>query len=165
MAIITASGVSFEFANGHILFRNLSFSLDGLTALVGPNGVGKTTLARLITGELEPGSGSIRRSAPVSFLPQREVPPEISVAEFLAPDYAWSPLGDRLLGGISLEQACSSLSGGQWMRARLSRVLDEQFLILDEPTNDLDRAGREAVLRFLRSRKGGLSSFPTIVNA
>lgn len=155
MAIITASGVSFEFANGHVLFRSLSFSLDGLTALVGPNGVGKTTLARLITGALEPSSGSIWRNAPVTFLPQREEPPDISVAELLAPDYSWSSLGEKLLDGIGLELPCSALSGGQWMRVRLTRALGEQFLILDEPTNDLDRAGREAVLNFLRYRKGG----------
>ena len=41
------------------------------------------------------------------------------------------------------------------MRVRLARALDDQFLIMDEPTNDLDREGREALLQFLRHRKGG----------
>jgi ATPase subunit of ABC transporter with duplicated ATPase domains len=135
-------GLTFELPDGRVLFRDLNASIGpGLTALVGPNGIGKTTLARLISGGLEPTHGNIIRNVPVTVFAQREEP-------------------DLLL---------KHLSGGQWMRirlerlrARLKRELDGSrssvtstgsvTLILDEPTNDLDRDGRDAVFDFLRQR-------------
>ena len=153
---VVASGVSFEFSNGRELFSHLTFSLeDRLTALVGPNGVGKTTLAQLIAGELAPTDGTIRRNTSVKLLPQRAAPDSISVAEYLSSDYEWSLLLERLLHAIDRGASCTSLSGGEWMRVRLARVLNDEFLILDEPTNDLDRKGRAAVLEFLRARTAG----------
>jgi ATPase subunit of ABC transporter with duplicated ATPase domains len=91
----------------------------------------------------------------VKLFPQRAVPPPISVAEFLSSEYEWSLLGERLLRGVDHGAGCRTLSGGQWMRVRLARALTDDYLILDEPTNDLDRDGREAVLRFLCDRVGG----------
>jgi len=155
-SIVTASGVSFELSNGRILFTNLSFSLEPkLTALVGPNGVGKTCLAKLLANELQPTDGVIRRNTSITFFPQRQIPEPIIVDQFLALDYTWSALGEKLLTGIDGQTLCTNLSGGQWMRVRLVRALGDQFLILDEPTNDLDREGREALLQFLRQRDGG----------
>jgi ATPase subunit of ABC transporter with duplicated ATPase domains len=154
--IISLRDVTFELPNGRELFQNLTFSLDtGITALVGPNGVGKTTLARLLSKELEPSSGTIRRQGAITFFPQRKEPEAISVDEFLGSEYTWSMLGENLLEGISREALCSTLSGGQWMRVRLARTLDDHYLILDEPTNDLDRTGRNLIMQFLRERTGG----------
>jgi ATPase subunit of ABC transporter with duplicated ATPase domains len=156
-SIVTARGVSFELPNGRALFDNLSFSVDDeRSALVGPNGVGKTTLARLLTGELAPARGTIGRHAPITLFAQRQLPAPVAVADHLATAYAWSELGEQLLDGIDRETPCASLSGGQWMRVRLACALDDRFLVLDEPTNDLDREGREALLRFLRGRPGGV---------
>jgi ATPase subunit of ABC transporter with duplicated ATPase domains len=130
--------------------------LDGrLSALVGPNGVGKSCLAKLIAGQLEPSAGAIRRTRSVRLLPQRQEPKPITVTEFLCVDHQWSPLAERLLANIDRQALCTVLSGGQWMRVRLAGALAEDFLILDEPTNDLDRGGREAVMQFLRERDGG----------
>lgn len=150
-SIVTASDVSFEISNGRVLFSHLNFSLEPqLTALVGPNGIGKTTLAKLLSGELKPTTGKVHRNSAVIYFPQRESAPEITVNEYLAFEYHWSLFGEKLLDGIDREKLCSELSGGQWMRARLARTINEQFLILDEPTNDLDREGRKAVMDFLR---------------
>jgi ATPase subunit of ABC transporter with duplicated ATPase domains len=78
-SIVVARGVAYEFPNGRELFRNLNLSLDRrLAALVGPNGVGKTCLARLIAGDLEPTGGVIRRSGSVKLFPQRQEPESIS---------------------------------------------------------------------------------------
>ncbi|HVK62402.1 MAG TPA: ATP-binding cassette domain-containing protein, partial [Bdellovibrionales bacterium] len=156
-SIVTASGVSFELPNGRELFHGLSFSLDSrLTALVGPNGVGKSTLAKLLVGELEVSAGSIRRNSAITYFAQRQDPRAITVDEFLQFNYELPELSENLLEGIDRRSLCTTLSGGQWMRVRLASTLDEQFLILDEPTNDLDRVGRDAVVRFLKNRKSGI---------
>lgn len=156
-SVMNALGVALEFANGRRLFEDLNFRLDpGITALVGPNGAGKTCLAKLLSGELVPSRGRIQWSQPLSLFPQREEPPPVSVAEYLAQRYGWSMLGERLLKGIDREASCATLSGGQWMRVRLAGFLEEGFVILDEPTNDLDRDGRRSVLQFLREHQGGV---------
>ena len=154
-SIVIGRGISFELPNGRELFKDLNFSLDGtLSALVGPNGVGKSCLAKLLAGQLEPSAGAIRRTRSVRLLPQRQEPEPIRVSEFLW-DHQWSLIGERLLANIDRQALCTVLSGGQWMRVRLACALAEDFLILDEPTNDLDRDGREGVMQFLRERDGG----------
>lgn len=156
-SIVTVSDVSFEFSNGRALFKQLNFSLDNrVTALVGPNGVGKTCLARLLIGEMEPSEGTIKRKIEVAYFSQRQLPEAISVASFLGDKYLWSELGEKLLSGINREMLCTHLSGGQWMRVRLVQALEDRYLILDEPTNDLDREGRDALLDFLKQRAGGI---------
>lgn len=156
-SIITVSGVSFELPNGRILFQNISFSLNAkLTALVGPNGVGKTCLAKLIAGELESTVGRIRKNGAVTYFPQRETPNSLSVEDYLASRYSWSLLGEKLLAGIDRSTLCSNLSGGQWMRVRLAATIRDSFLILDEPTNDLDRKAKEILYHFLGEYQSGV---------
>jgi len=154
--IIVARDVSFDLPNGRELFRRLNVSLDdSLTALVGHNGVGKTCLARLLVGDIAPSHGHVICNGSVRLLRQRELPPAISVASFLSGKYEWSPIGESLLQDIDRERPCTHLSGGEWMRVRLTHALSDDFLILDEPTNDLDRAARNAIVQFLRERRGG----------
>jgi ATPase subunit of ABC transporter with duplicated ATPase domains len=155
--VIVARDVAFEFSNGRELFKGLSVSLTAQrSALVGPNGVGKTCLARLLAGELEPSSGAIQRQSTVTLFAQRQPPEPIAVADYLASVEHWSLTRDRLLANIDRQALCTTLSGGQWMRVRLARALDDGFLILDEPSNDLDRDGREAVFQFLRAHASGI---------
>ena len=155
-AILIAHSVSYVFPNGRELFQDLSFSLEArLTALVGPNGAGKTCLAKLLASEIEPTSGVVHRHGPVIYFPQRQEPADITVTEFLADEYEWSLHRERLLRDIDRQAICTSLSGGEWMRVRLARVFGRGFLILDEPTNDLDRQGRNAVIAFLHQHKTG----------
>ncbi len=155
-SVAIVSHVSFETGNGRALLTDLNFSLDRKrTALVGPNGVGKTCLARLLAGELAPSEGQIRRNGTLNFFPQRLLPEAVSVDQYLALDYSWSLLGEKLLEEIQRQTLCTHLSGGQWMRVRLARAIQDDFLILDEPTNDLDRSGRQALLQFLQEFEGG----------
>ena len=127
-----------------------------MTALVGPNGVGKTCLAKLIVGDFSPTIGTVRKSGAVAFFSQREIAKAITVEDYLAPRYSWSVLGEKLLTGIDRATFCSNLSGGQWMRVRLASTIDDQFLILDEPTNDLDREAKSILRNFLGEYQHGV---------
>lgn len=156
-SIITLNGVSFELPDGRTLFTKISFSLNSnLTALVGPNGVGKTCLAKLIVGDLTPTIGTIRRNRAVAFLPQREQTKAMTVQSYLDTHYNWSVFGEKLLTGIDRASFCSNLSGGQWMRVRLASTIKDQFLILDEPTNDLDQEAKLALRQFLGEYQNGV---------
>lgn len=156
-ACIAVRDLSFSLPDGREIFGHLNFSLSaGITALTGANGVGKTLLARLIAGDLLPTQGSVHRQAPVSLLRQREAPPALSVREFLAASPARTRNAARLLQGIDHAWSCRALSGGQWMRVRLVRALGDGFLILDEPTNDLDREARAIVAQVVRAHRGGV---------
>ena len=121
--------------------------------VVGPNGVGKTTLLRLLIGDISPSSGRIvlGHNTRVGYLDQeREVDPTLSVERAVS-DSDWVTVGgkplhlrsylERFLFPPHIQaQRVSSLSGGERNRLLLARLLLEDFnlLILDEPTNDLD---------------------------
>lgn len=156
-SIFTFNHVSFEFPNGRELFNDLNFSLDKkITGLIGPNGVGKSSLAKLIIGELEPTRGQVFHYQSATLFAQRQIAPLISVENYLADDYSFSVLGEKLLETVNRHALCSQLSGGEWMRVRLAKSIHNQFLILDEPTNDLDREGRKTLLHFLKSYSYGV---------
>jgi ABC transport system ATP-binding/permease protein len=139
--------------------------LDGLTwqlgpgervGLVGVNGSGKTSLLRLLAGELQPGAGEVRRGATVrlAHLSQdaAELPLELRVIEALEEVRGYATLGDgQEIGAAMLcerfgfrgEKArafVGELSGGERRRLALMRLLmaEPNVLLLDEPTNDLD---------------------------
>ena len=112
--------------------------LDGLSlavtpssriGVVGPNGIGKSTLLRVLAGLEEPDSGTVSRE-----------PPGLGVA-YLAQD-----------------RGAEGLSGGEAARRYLESVLaaDADVLLLDEPTNDLDFAALELLERFVDSHRGGI---------
>ncbi|MDG4798168.1 ribosomal protection-like ABC-F family protein [Micromonospora sp. WMMD1082] len=121
-------------------------------ALTGPNGVGKSTLLRLLLGELEPEGGQVRRAdGRVAYLSQRLdlLDADRTVAENLtayAPDRPQSErmnlLARFLFRGARAHLPVGVLSGGERLRATLACVLYAQpaphLLLLDEPTNNLD---------------------------
>jgi ATPase subunit of ABC transporter with duplicated ATPase domains len=162
---ITLNSLGYHTPTGHSLFTHLQFTFHGghRYGLVGMNGVGKSTLAHLMVGSLNPTEGGVLRRLTTGYLSQAESVPAVAVREFLG-DY-WPeiraeerPLVQMLGAGIDSARACSALSGGEWMRVRLIQLLAQSadFLILDEPTNNLDELSRRQVTAFVETTRRGL---------
>jgi ATP-binding cassette subfamily F protein uup len=122
--------------------------------LIGPNGSGKTTVLRLLVGEIEPDAGEIRRGARLQiayFDQQREqLDPERSVVDSVSdsdtitingrPRHVVGYLADFLFPRERAQSPVKSLSGGERNRLLLARLFAKSanVLVMDEPTNDLD---------------------------
>ncbi|MBR9766630.1 MAG: ABC-F family ATP-binding cassette domain-containing protein [Rhodobacteraceae bacterium] len=155
------------------------------TGLVGRNGCGKSTLLRLITGQLTPASGRITVSGSLAMMRQdlpghgeetladlmgvrhplavidRAERGSATAAELSEVDWTLPARIETALSAMGLSAdpatALARLSGGQQSRAALAALLlaDPDMLLMDEPTNNLDRAGRRAVIDLLRGWRGG----------
>lgn len=135
-------------------------------ALIGPNGCGKTTLLKLITGKLKPDEGKIKLGSRVDLAyfsqEHEDLHPELSVLEEILYDYdltleqARSCLGAMLFCGDDVFKSVGSLSGGEQGRLVLLKLIlsGANFLILDEPTNHLDIDSRQVVQDMLAAYKG-----------
>lgn len=158
---LVAEGLCFAHGDDSTLIDRLSFSItDERIALVGGNGVGKTTLLRLLTGDLHPSRGHIARRGRHFHWPQSPAPDD-RVGHVLPPDdpgraAVLSRLG--LMPDLSDDLPLTRLSGGQVARLRLAaiRLIGPDLLILDEPGNDLDGEGRALLADLLRGWRGGL---------
>ena len=143
--------------DGRPLLRDFSFLLTrgDKVGIVGPNGCGKTTLVRLLLGELQPDSGEVRQgtSLSVAYFDQlrRQLDENQTVMANVGDgsDYVTiqgkqkhvaSYLRDFLFAPERFNQPVSSLSGGERNRLLLAKLLAKpvNLLVLDEPTNDLD---------------------------
>ena len=155
-----------------VLIKDLSFTLPraGIVGIIGPNGVGKTTLFKTITGLEEPDSGSVKIGETVSFSyvdqnrsglnPKDNVWQVVSdgldfikVANFEMPSRAYvASFGFK---GPDQQKLAGILSGGERNRLNLALTLKEggNVLLLDEPTNDLD-------VETLSSLEDALLDFP-----
>lgn len=180
-ASVTLNALSWSTPDGTSLFSDLSLSFGPeRTGLVGRNGTGKTTLLRLIAGDIEPAAGAIHVAGTVGLLRQdAPADPADTIADLLGVSPALALL-DRAEAGLAEAEELadadwllptridaallrcglsvspgtplSALSGGQRTRAGLAALIlaEPDVLLLDEPTNNLDRAGRQAVIDLVR---------------
>lgn len=182
--------LSFAWPDGTDVFRNLTATFgSGRTGLIGANGTGKTTLLRLIGGELSPTTGTISVSGQVGYLPQQlTLRTTATVAELLgvrgrldalraieagdADERHFDALADQWdvdararaaldsigLTGIGLDRPVGTLSGGETVLAVLAglRLSGDEIVLLDEPTNNLDRETRHRLYDVITAWRGAL---------
>ncbi|TCS79570.1 ABC-F family ATP-binding cassette domain-containing protein [Tepidibacillus fermentans] len=143
-----------------LLFRNVSFQIhrQDRVALIGPNGVGKSTLFKIILNQLKPISGSIKYGSNVAIgyyaQEQDDLTPEKSVLDEIWDQYpemneveVRTLLGNFLFTGDDVFKKIKDLSGGEKARVALAKLMLKKanFLLLDEPTNHLDIISREVL--------------------
>lgn len=168
--VIEANNVSKAYGN-KLLYENLSFSLPkgGIVGIIGPNGVGKTTLFRMIMGKETPDNGDFKvgETVKIAYVDQShdDLVPDKSVFEVISGGTETMIVGGKQVNarayiskfnfsGTDQSKKVGVLSGGERNRVHLAMTLKEggNVLLLDEPTNDIDvntlRALEEAIENF-----------------
>lgn len=168
--VIEATGVSKSFGDRQLI-NNLNFSLPpaGVVGIIGPNGVGKTTLFKMIMGLEQPDTGDFKlgETVEIAYVDQSHdgLEPEKSVFEVISGGTENMMLAGRSVNsrayigkfnftGNDQSKKLKELSGGERNRVHLAMTLKQgaNVLLLDEPTNDIDvntlRALEEAIENF-----------------
>lgn len=158
--------------DGRVLIKDLSFTLprNGIVGVIGPNGVGKTTLFKTIVGLEEPDSGTVRvgETVKLSYVDQNRenIDPNKTVWEVVSDGLDYIVVGQNEMPsrayvsafgfkGPDQQKKAGVLSGGERNRLNLALTLKEggNLILLDEPTNDLD-------VETLSSLENALTKFP-----
>lgn len=166
--VLHIEDLSFSYGRKNILDSlNIKVYRGERIGIIGPNGIGKSTLLKLLAGELEPQEGSIRfghNVCPVYFdQEQQDLSPDATILEEVynsAPGLTLTEirtfLGRLLFTGDEVEKQIKVLSGGEKSRVALAKAILQgaNLLLLDEPTNHLDILSKENLEEALQSFKG-----------
>ncbi|MED4908103.1 ABC-F type ribosomal protection protein [Brevibacillus centrosporus] len=167
--VLVASGV-YKALGGKELFTDAGFLLryGERKALLGPNGCGKSTLIRMLLGEMEPDAGTLKvgSNVKVGYLSQQALEGDQNlrvIDKFREVALVTEPEARHLLArflfyGEHVFKRVGQLSGGERMRLRLAQMMHQEInlLVLDEPTNHLDIEARETLEEALADFKGSL---------
>lgn len=173
--VVEAEGICKAF-DGNVVLRDFSARImrGDRIGLVGPNGIGKSTLIKILMGELPPDAGRLRAGTKLSkvYFDQcrAQLDPEATLWEVLCPHggdqvmvagkyrHVVSYLADFLFPRQSTRAPVKTLSGGERNRLLLARLFTQpaNFVVLDEPTNDLDTETLELLEELLAAYDGTL---------
>jgi ATPase subunit of ABC transporter with duplicated ATPase domains len=170
--VLKVSGLKKAFGTNEVLHGvDLSLNRGDRLVILGPNGIGKSTLLKIVMGDLEPDAGKVEwgyETHPGYFAQDHHE--QLEESDRTAEQWLWDfcPGKDRgfvrghlglvLFSGTDGEKRLSSLSGGEAARLVFSRLALEQpnVLVLDEPTNHLDLESIEALVAGLQNYDGTL---------
>ncbi|MBL1202584.1 MAG: ABC-F family ATP-binding cassette domain-containing protein [Nostoc sp. GBBB01] len=166
-SILLAENLSYELSLDRTLFEKVQVSIEAGSriALVGKNGVGKSTLLKILAGKIAPSTGSVWRHSVVYYLPQistlREEIQSDTVLNFLVSfsDEWWQIeeiLQTKFNTNLDLYLPIANLSGGELTKLFLAIGLLQKpnLLLLDEPTNHMDLQALETLKVFLLNFTG-----------
>lgn len=169
--ILGLKNISFKYANQPYLFKGLDFGIDmsSRVCIVGPNGVGKSTLLKILLGDIEPTSGEVIRNRflKIGRFDQHSADQfdcQLTPVEHLRNTYdleyqeCRKRLGSTGLAGFAHEIKIQNLSGGQKARVALCDLAcrSPDVIILDEPTNNLDLESIDALSHAIKNWSGGV---------
>ncbi|MFA6314769.1 MAG: ABC-F family ATP-binding cassette domain-containing protein [Candidatus Paceibacterota bacterium] len=157
--LISCTHIGFSFGE-HKILRDVSFSMQRgeVVALVGPNGVGKSTLLKIIAGKINQSKGAITlsKNIRVAYQEQEMTDEErkLTVSDCLSKT-AIKDFSKLNLAPEIMIKKIGDLSGGEKSKINLLKLLGAPFdlYILDEPTNNLDSSALEFLEGFIRKRK------------
>lgn len=170
--VLEVENLSYEL-NGIPLFKNVNFTMNNgdKVALLGDNDLAVTALLKILAGELEPSSGTIKwgQTARVSHFPSENNKyfdgKDVNLIDWLRP-YSKEPaesylrgfLGRMLFSGDQALKEVKHLSGGERMRCMYSKLMLSQAntLLIDAPTNHLDLESIQAVNKGFEEFKGAM---------
>jgi len=163
--MLEVGNIKFGYTSNEILFDKLSFRVDkgDRICVIGQNGKGKSTLLKIITGELQPLGGNIKMNQKteigyfgqtniMNLNPNNTIEEELqSVDEFLPRQNVMQVAGTMMFSGNLSKKKIRVLSGGEKSRVLLGKILLKtcNLLILDEPTNHLDMESCETLAEAL----------------
>ena len=170
--VVTLTGLSKGFGGGTPLYEdvNLVVTRGERVAVIGPNGCGKTTLLRLVAGEIPPDRGRVSLGHGVSMgyfaqhhsdmlMPGHTVLEEVyRVVPHQTVGFVRNTLGAFLFSGPDVDKPISVLSGGEKARVALAKLLVNpgNLMVMDEPTNHLDITSSETLIDALEKYTGTL---------
>jgi len=158
--------------DGEMVFENINLKInpDDKVAIIGTNGVGKTTLLKIIMEEISPDTGKFKwgQTITYSYFPQNTtdlvVGDDVLAQWIQGFDPKWhiddirKTLGRMLFSGEEQKKKIDACSGGEKHRVMLSKMMMDSanFLVLDEPNNHLDLEAIVALGEALHNYKGGI---------